>query len=254
MNILKIKSAKGTDKLIIKRVLISFILIILSFSMVFCISQNNVVNVPSEKDIISGGYWYNEDRSKCFKFDSESSKVSLYSLNSGSYTYNFGNVMEGSFSLEKCTMTFGENTKYYVLDGSIITIDEEKFTLDPTNAPTLNTAPMESASDLALETPITLVAQNPEINEKIYLKFTPESNGRYLFDFAISDADASGARSADTSTTHIWILNREFNLVAQSNDELIVFLSKAQPSYVIVTVSAVSSETGTNTLTVTNVS
>ena len=234
----------------IKHVLISFFLIILSASLVFCSTPENV---PTEKDVITSGYWYSEDKSACFKFESGSRKVKLYSLNSGSYTYNFGNVIEGKYSIDECTVTFGEDIKYYVLDGTVMTLGNEKFMLDTENVPTLNTAPMESAPDIPLETPMSLIPSNPGINEKIYLKFTPEKNGKYLFDFAVSDQNTKQRSASESNATYIWILDPDFKEVIQGSDDINVFLNKSKTYYIIATVSTVSSETGTNTLTVTNI-
>ena len=239
---------KGTRPLKIKHVLISFLLIILSLSLVFCSAPEKL---PTEQDILTSGYWYNEDKSACFKFEGTSKRVKLYSLNSGSYTYNFGNVLEGSYSLDECTVTFGEDIKYYVLDGYTMTLGDEKLTLDTENVPTLNKTPMESATELALGTPMTLIPSNPGINEKIYLKFTPENDGKYLFDFEVSDTASKQRSIGDSGTTYIWILNSDFIEVASGVDDLSVSLSSKKTYYVIATVSAVSSDTGTNTLTVT---
>lgn len=230
----------------IKRLLISIALIILSITLVFCSAPKAV---PTEEDVISGGSWYSEDNSACFVFESDSDNVVLYSINSGSNTYNFGNFIIGKYSIEECTVTFGEDVKYYVLDGDVMTIGDEKFILNTQSAPTLNTAPMESAPEMHISTPVSLVPANPVLNEKIYLKFTPENNGRFLFDFAISDVPE---RKSDV--THIWILNSEFNEVIQGNDNVEVFLEKSATYYIIATISAVSSDTGTNTLTVLEIS
>ena len=230
-----------------KNVLISLLLIILSLSLLACQSPENV---PTEEDLITGGYWYNEDRSTCFKFHDDSDKVTLYSLNSGSYTYNFGNMIEGVYSLEECTLTFGENVKYYVRDGDAMNVGEEKFTLDKENIPTLNTSPMQSATELTLDSPASLVALNPSINEKMYFKFTPSKSGRYLFDFALSEEGAKQKSTTASSATYLWVLNDEYLLVTEGVDDITVFLNHNKTYYVIATVSAVSSETGTNTLTV----
>lgn len=240
---------KGTIHLKRKHVLISFILIILSVSLVCCKAPENI---PTEHDVISGGYWYNEDRSACLEFDASSDNVKLYSLNSGSYSYNFGNVINGVYSLEKCTVTFGDDVKYYVLDGNVMTLGDEKFLLDTQTEPTLNVAPMQSATELSLDIPISLIPLNPGINEKIYLKFTPEKDGKYLFDFAVSDEAVKQRSVNEPSATYIWILDNEFRLVTEGNDDVNVFLGRSKTYYVIATVSAVSSDTGTNTLTVTN--
>ena len=238
---------KGTIHLKIKHVLISFLIIILSMSLVFCSAPEQV---PTESDVLTSGYWYNEDKSACFKFEGKSSKVKLYSLNSGSYTYNFGNVIDGSYSLDECTITFGEDTKYYVLDGIIMTLGEEKLTLDTVNIPTLNTTPMESAPEISVDTPISLIPSNPGINEKIYLKFTPKGSDEYQFDFAVSESVSKKKSASEAATTYIWILNSDFVEVASGVDDLTVSLEEGKTYYVIATVSAVSSETGTNTLTV----
>ena len=239
---------KGRKELKIKQALISLLLIILSLSLLACQTPENV---PTEEDLITGGYWYNEDRSTCFKFDENSNKVLLYSLNSGSYTYNFGNVIEGVYSLEECTLTFGENVKYYVRDGAAMSVGEEKFTMDKENVPTLNVSPMQSATEIVLESPHSLVPANPSLNEKMYFKFTPENDGRYSFDFAISDAESKQRSTSESSTTYLWILNEDYQIVTEGIDDITVFLNRSKTYYVIVTVSAVSSETGTNTLTVT---
>jgi len=239
---------KGTNDLKIKKVLFSLILIIVSLSLLACHTPEEI---PTEEDLMAGGYWYNEDRSTCFKFHEKSDTVTLYSLNSGSNTYNFGNTIDGVYSVEECTLTFGESVKYYVRDGSTLTIDEEKFTLDIQNVPTLNTTPMESAPVLTLGTPMTLIPSNPGINEKIYLKFTPEGSDEFLFDFAISEPAAKQRSMGETDTTYIWILNSDFVEIASGVDDITVSLKEGKTYYVIATVSAVSSETGTNTLTVT---
>ena len=83
--------------------------------------------VPTEKDVLTSGCWYNEDKSVCFAFDKESSKLTIYSLNAGAYTYNFGNVLEGKYSIDERTITVLEEVRHYVLDGNTITIGRTRI-------------------------------------------------------------------------------------------------------------------------------
>jgi hypothetical protein len=205
-------------------------------------------NAPTERDVLTGGYWYNEDKTVCFVFDSKSSKVSLYSINAGAYTYNFGNVLEGKYSIDERTITVLEEVRHYVLDGNTITIGEDVLHLSST-APTLNTVPMTQGVEMLVDTGVELMPANPGINEKSYLRFTPDKSGEYVFDFALS-TDSLRSASIEGNATYIWILDKDFKVIAEGDDLVKVEMKKASQYYVVAEITVVSSVTGTNTLTV----
>ena len=235
-----------------KKFSVSLVCFMLAVVLLFCVfACREAPKPPTEREILASGYWYNENKSVCFVFDAATNEVTLYSLNAGTYTYNFGNMIIGSFSDEECTVTFGDDVKYYVLDSNVMTLGEEDLTLDTVNKPVLNTEPMTSAVDITEEAPVAITASGVGLNQKTYFKFTPENSNKYVFSFLVTDQhQRSSVRTDNGNATYLWILDESFKEIASGSNNVTVDLQKNKTYYVITTVSAVSSETMINMLTV----